>query len=333
MRNSKIHAVTSTHPTTGGAAFHNGAAQTSQKLHQMNRASLGEQLANNVEQWIRSEHIAEGTPLPQRSLAERFRVSRSPVREAFQILVKRGLIEERPDGGYAVSAVGARFTEVNLPPADEDEPVYLRIAEDRLAGKLPDRMTESEFMRRYDLTRAQLAEVLRRIVQEGWIERLPGHGWQFLPVLTNGAAYDQGYRIRILLEPSGILEPTYKLDEEALRKCRAEQQALADGAAEWASPAQLFDANSRLHEVIASASGNIFIQETLRRVNRLRRLMEYGKSVNRTDAIRRCKEHITLIDLLLSDQREAAADFMRLHLRDAAREKSSRVGVGGEVLN
>lgn len=326
MRNTKIHAVTSTHPTTGGAAFHNGAAQTCQKLHQMNRASLGEQLANNVEQWIRSEQIAEGTPLPQRTLAERFRVSRSPVREAFQILVKRGLIEERPDGGYAVSAVSARFTEVNLPPADEDEPVYLRIAEDRLAGKLPDRMTESEFMRRYDLTRAQLAEVLRRIVQEGWIERLPGHGWQFLPVLTNGAAYDQGYRIRILLEPSGILEPTYQLDEDALLKCRAEQQALADGAAEWASPAQLFDANSRLHEVIASASGNIFIQETLRRVNRLRRLMEYGKSVNRTAAIHRCKEHLTLIDLLLSDQREAAADFMRLHLRDAAREKSSRIG-------
>lgn len=326
MRNIEIHAVTSEHPATSSAAVYTSVAQTSQELHQMNRASLGEQLANNVEQWIRSEHIAEGTPLPERSLAARFRVSRSPVREAFQILAERGLIVQRPDGGYAVSEVAERSVEVTLPPADEDEPVYLMIAEDRLAGKLPDRMTESELMRRYGLTRTQLAEVLRRIVQEGWIERLPGHGWQFLPVLTNGAAYDQGYRIRILLEPSGILEPTYKLDEEALRKCRAEQQALADGAAEWASPAQLFDANSRLHEVIASASGNIFIQETLRRVNRLRRLMEYGKSVNRTAAIQRCKEHLTLIDLLLSDQREAAADFMRLHLRDAAREKSSRTG-------
>lgn len=293
----------------------------------MSRASLGEQLANRVEQWIRTEQVAQGTPLPERSVAARFRVSRSPVREAFQILAERALIVERPDGGYAVAAAGAGPVQAVLPPADEDEPIYLKIAEDRLAGQLPDRLNESELMRRYGLTRTQLADVLRRIVQEGWIERLPGHGWQFLPVLTSAAAYDQGYRIRILLEPSGILEPTYRLDREALLKCRAEQQALADGAAEWASPAQLFDANSRLHEVIAGASGNIFIQETLRRVNRLRRLMEYGKTVHRAAAALRCKEHLTLIDLLLSDQREAAADFMRLHLRDAAREKSAREGV------
>jgi DNA-binding GntR family transcriptional regulator len=134
------------------------------------------------------------------------------------------------------------------------------------------------------------------------VERLPGHGWQFLPVLTHGAA---------------------RLDREGLLKCRAEQQALADGAAQWASPAQLFDANSRLHEVIAASSGNVFIQETLHKVNRLRRLMEYGKAVNRTGTAQRCREHLTLIDLLLADRREAAADFMRLHLRDAAREKAS----------
>lgn len=294
----------------------------------MSRASIGEQLANQVEQWIRGERLDEGTALPERAVAARFRVSRSPVREAFQILAERGVIAQRPDGGFAVSAAAPAPSGFALAPADEDEPVYLRIAEDRLNGQLPDKSTESELMRRYGLTRTQLADVLRRIAQEGWIERLPGHGWQFLPVLTNGAAYDQGYRIRILLEPAGILEPTYQLDREALLKCRDEQQALAEGAAEWASPAQLFDANSRLHEIIAGASGNIFIQETLRRVNRLRRLMEYGKAVNRTAAAQRCKQHLTLIELLLSDQREAAADFMRLHLRDAAREKSSRTGGG-----
>jgi hypothetical protein len=36
-----------------------------------------------------------------------------------------------------------------------------------------------------------------------------------------------------------------------------------------------------------------------------------------------------LIDLLLGEQREAAADFMRLHLRDAAREKS---GAGAPII-
>lgn len=44
----------------------------------------------------------------------------------------------------------------------------------------------------------------------------------------------------------------------------------------------------------------------------------WKSTANRTAAALRCKEHLTLIDLLLSDQREAAADFTRLHLRDAA---------------
>lgn len=39
-------------------------------------------------------------------------------------------------------------------------------------------------------------------------------------------------------------------------------------------------------------------------------------------AERRCREHLTLIDMLLAGQEEAAADFMRLHLRNEVREKS-----------
>lgn len=291
------------------------------------KSGISEQLATSIEHWIADEQLAEGTPLPERAVAERFRVSRTPVREALARLAEQGTIRLREQGGYAVKA------RLELPPlptapvslvSDGDEHVYLRIAEDHLSGQLPARATENELMRRYQLTRARLGAVLRRIAHEGWAERLPGKGWAFMPVLTAGSAYDQGYRLRILLEPAALLEPTYRLDEAALHKCRAEQQALVDGAWEWASPAQLFDANARLHEVIAGFSGNVFICDALKRLNRLRRLMEYRKVVDREATARRCKEHLTLIDLLLSGQREAAADFMRLHLRDAAREKAGQ---------
>lgn len=161
------------------------------------------------------------------------------------------------------------------------------------------------------------------MVQEGWIERRPGHGWQFQPVLTSSETYRQGYRYRLLIKAAGILEPTFKLDREALLRCRAEQEGLADGGARTASPSALFDANSRLHETIAACSGNVFILDGLRRLDRLRRLMEYRKAVDRDQAERRCREHLTLIDLLLSGQREAAADFMKLHLHNAVREKTT----------
>jgi DNA-binding GntR family transcriptional regulator len=127
----------------------------------------------------------------------------------------------------------------------------------------------------------------------------------------------------LLIESAGILEPTFRLDEAALLRCRAEQEALMNGGVRTASPAVLFDANSRLHETIAACSGNAFIVDGLRRLDRLRRLMEYRKAVDRDQAERRCREHLTLIDLLLTDQREAAADFLKLHLHNAVREKTS----------
>ncbi|RDV00609.1 GntR family transcriptional regulator [Trinickia dinghuensis] len=286
---------------------------------------LADLLAANIHQHIATSGIAPGTRLPERMLAEQFNVSRSPVREALKRLAAQEIVFAHPDGGYAVAAAASKATvdadESN--DGDDDEATYLAIAEDRLAGTLADRFTENELIRRYGVTRAQLNAILRRMAQEGWIERRPGHGWMFLPVLTSAETYRQGYRYRLLIESAGVMEPTFRLDREALLRCRAEQEALVNGGVRTASPAALFDANSRLHETIAACSGNLFILEGLRRLDRLRRLMEYRKAVDRDQAERRCREHLTLIDLLLADQREAAADFLKLHLHNAAREKAS----------
>ncbi|WP_321853954.1 GntR family transcriptional regulator [Paraburkholderia tropica] len=288
--------------------------------------ALADVLATNIHQHITQSGMPPGTRLPERLLAERFNVSRSPVREALKRLAGQAVVAPHPDGGYAVAEGVEPVSEAEVSEvesADAGEQTYLAIAEDRLAGRLEDRITENELMRRYGITRAQLNTVLRRMVQEGWIERRPGHGWQFQAVLTSSETYRQGYRYRLLIEAAGILEPTFQLQCEALLRCRAEQELLANGGARTASPAALFDANSRLHETIAACSGNVFILDGLRRLDRLRRLMEYRKAVDRDQAERRCREHLTLIDLLLSDQREAAADFMKLHLHNAVREKTS----------
>lgn len=288
-------------------------------------SQVAEQLLISISDYIASEQLTPGTRLPERALAEQFRVSRSPVREALKRLYDEGIVEKIDDGGYVVKIVGSRIPEQAVLPVGQshEESAYLRIAADRLAGQLPDRFSENELQRRYDLTRTQVGNLLRRMMHEGWAERLMGHGWAFLPTLTSSETYNQGYRFRILMEPMALLESTYKMDVKELIRRRQEQEALLQGVVETASPAQLFDANSRLHETIASFSGNIFILESLRRVNRLRRLMEYQKSVDRVASARRCQEHLVLIDLLLNDQREEAADYMRLHLRDASREKAS----------
>jgi DNA-binding GntR family transcriptional regulator len=288
---------------------------------------LIEQLAASITDYIRRAALPTGERLTERQLAEQFRVSRTPVREALRLLADRNVVGRHIGRGYIVAEMvtSVHGDEVSgsmseLSPPDE-ESIYLRIAEDRLASQLPERITEREFIRRYGLSRAALQRMLQRMLHEGWLERLPGYGWAFTPVLTSAQSYEQGYRLRIIMEPAAILEPTFVVDEAALRRCREVQCELVDGAIKTVSPAQLFDANSTLHEVIVGSSGNAFMLDALQRLNRVRRLIEYRKSVDRQAAAARCREHLELIDLLLTGNRETAADFMRLHLRLAADHK------------
>ena len=287
--------------------------------------SLQSQLATDILQRINAQSMPAGTRLSERSLAEALRVSRSPVRTALRQLADQALIDPHPDGGFVVGAGALQVKPAALANTSDQEDLYLRIAQERLDGKLPARVSENELMRRYDVTRSQLTDILRRISNEGWMERLPGHGWAFTEVMTSSVAYADSYRYRILVEPAAILEPTFRIDEAGLKQCRQEQQALVNGEVHHVSPAQIFDANTRLHETIAACCGNTFILDSLRRINRVRRLMEYRKAVDRQQALRRCEEHLVLIDLLLAGQLEKASAMMRTHLRDAAREKRAVV--------
>lgn len=288
----------------------------------MSDTPLVTQLAGQIADYIRAEKAPPGTQLVERRLAEHFRVSRSPVRRALTLLEKSGQIGVNARrGGYEVLAGAFAMSAEPRPAADEDEAAYLKIAEDRLEGRLPDKVTDSKLARDYGLSGAQLRRVLARIANEGWIERLPGHGWAFLPMLTSMQSYQDSYRFRLTIEPAAILEPGFALNRPALAACRAQQQQLVEGGIWEISNAALFDLNSHLHETIIECSRNIFFIESLKRIDRLRRLMEYKQSLDRKYAIVRSREHVALADLLLADRREEASAFMRRHLTSVSIEK------------
>jgi len=171
--------------------------------------SLPSQLAADILQRINTQSMPIGTRLSERGLAEVLRVSRSPVRAALRQLADLALIDPHPDGGFVVGVGALRANPAELDPTSGQEDIYLRIAQDKLDGKLPTRVSENELMRRYSITRSQLTDILRRISHEGWIERLPGHGWAFTEVMTSSVAYADSYRYRILVEPAAILSPPF----------------------------------------------------------------------------------------------------------------------------
>lgn len=290
-------------------------------MTQMQPTPLINELAKQIAEHLRAENPRAGTRLVERKLAEQFRVSRSPIRSALRLLHAQGMLGASESGGFiTIGANHAAWTE-NDAAVTNDETMYLCIAQDRLDGALPERVTENELQRRYELTRGELARLLRRILSEGWIERLPGHGWAFLPMLTSIEAYRDSYRFRLTIEPAAILEPGFVLDRAALEVCRQDQQRLVDGEIWSVSSPALFDMNSRLHEAIIECSKNSFFIDGLKRVDRLRRLMEYKQSLDRRYAIIRCREHIELVDLLLAQRRHDASEFMKQHLSSVSVEK------------
>lgn len=293
-------------------------------LVQVNSKPLINQLASQIVEYVRSQNEPHGMRLVERKLAEHLRVSRSPVRGALKILEDHGFVKVADGGGFYVDWNGGDLpSTLAETSSDEESDFYFKIASDRLAGELPDRVTENELLRRYGVTRGHLAKVLRRITGEGWIERLPGHGWEFLPMLTGMQSYRDSYRFRLTIEPAAILEPTFELNEAGLGQSREQQQRLVDGDIWTVSNADLFDMNSSLHETIIECSQNLFFVESLRRIDRVRRLIEYKQSLDRKYAIIRCREHVNLVDLLLAGKRQEASEYMRLHLSTVSAMKTA----------
>lgn len=273
-------------------------------------------LAQQIARLVQTERMMPGDALTERSLAERFLVSRSPVRTALRELQRAGVLAAAERGGFEVADPGAAETFVEGEPAvDGSEEVYLAIARDRLSGDIPDRISENELLRRYGVTRPRLQALLRRMSEEGWAERLPGHGWQFLPVLTSMETYRQSYSFRQAIEPAALLEKSFVLDRPVLERHLDQQRRLVAGEILEISAVRLFEINSEMHEAIAECSRNAFFIESLRRVDRLRRLIEYQQRVDRELARARCVEHVRILELVLDGRNAEAADEMREHLR------------------
>lgn len=273
---------------------------------------------------IESERWAVGTRLRAQTLADRLRVSRTPVNEALQMLEESGVVRREPNRGYFLAKAGGDIPDAVLSALGQNEAdaiaaTYFRIAEDRLQGHLPDTFSEAFLKSRYRLTPGQLNTILSRISNEGWAERKPGYGWVFSSMLTTPDSLLKSYRLRLALEPAALLEPGYRLDPLVLARCRAAEQHLLDGGIETDTADQLHDRGVRFHESLVEASGNAFFIDTIRRVNRVRRLLSYRSMRDRKRYAEHCHQHLELLRLLELERNTEAASMMREHLGSTIR--------------
>lgn len=286
------------------------------------RTPLVLNLATRIRNEIAAGELPEGSKLTAQGFADQFQVSRSPVREAFVVLAEQGLLEQIPNRGFVVKKVPAELPEDgDLLPREADNAYYL-LAEDWLSDRIPADITEQMLRDRYHLTRGQVADILLRAVRVGWAERKQGYGWRLLPVAKTPESFEQIYRFRMIIEPAGMLEPTFRLDRGVLADLRRIQERMLDSDIERLPAEQLLENGSHFHEELLRLSGNPYLHMSLVRSNRMRRLLEYRAPIDRSRLFVQCTDHLRILDALDHNDTIEASYLMRQHLGGALDRKS-----------
>jgi DNA-binding GntR family transcriptional regulator len=277
-------------------------------------------LTGRIVDHLRERELEPGAHITEQELADHFQVSRTPVRLALSHLARMRAVEHRRNRGFYVATPPEDIAASELPELDEDA-LYYRIADDRLAGKIGERITESALARKYRTSRPRIHGALSRMASEGWLQRLPGHGWAFQPMLGSVQSYAESYRFRAIIEPAALRQRGYKLSPEAIARCRAQQREVLQDHKRF-TDAEIFRIGAEFHEMLVAGAGNSLLLDALRRVNALRRLLEYRAKRNRSQIGQQYREHLRLLDMIEAGRLEDAARFMERHL-DVARKKKS----------
>jgi DNA-binding GntR family transcriptional regulator len=227
-------------------------------------------------------------------------------------------------GGYFVveAAPAVRKTPPRSRPTHADR-LFLAIARDRRAGKLAEDVSEGDLMRRYDVTRATVQQVLVRLSEVAAVQRKPGHGWRFLPTISDPEARAESYRFRQIIEPAALLEPGYRLAPGWIDEMRHKHRDMLATPWRETTSIALYEMNAQFHEGLAAGSHNRFLLVAIQQQNRLRRFANYDWTFGHDRVVVSCREHLEILDRIEAGDQQAAAALMRQHL-DAA-QRTTRV--------
>jgi DNA-binding GntR family transcriptional regulator len=288
----------------------------------MQVSTLAERIANEITRRIRGGEFPPNTHMRAEMLSETFGVSRSPVRQALQLLASKNILEQKTNRGFFVregleSGEHAGFA--NHLDAPE---VHYRLADDWLNDRIPPEVTEQFLRDRYSLTKAQINDILNRAANEGWAERKEGRGWRLLAAAKATETLEQIYRFRAIVEPAGLLESTFSLDKVAAAEQRRVQEAMYAGDIERMSPDRLLMTGTNFHEALARMSNNSFVFQAVVRANRMRRLLNYRTLVERGRFYDQAREHLQMLDLLDRGENLECSYLLRRHLTGALTQRA-----------
>ena len=287
-------------------------------------------IARQILDLISEAKFDPGHHLREQHLADALGVSRTPVRAGLKELTRMGAVEARPNQGFFLLKRSNELDQLEIEQSkSNDQKLYEQLVHDRIAGILPESFTQTEISQRYDVDRGVLTRTLVKLSEDGLIARNAGHGWRFLQTLNSDIALRNSYGFRLMIEPMALLTPNLHVDRQMLKRLRARHLRLITHPDITQVPAkEIFETDAAFHELLAEASGNLFVLQAIQQQNRLRRLLEFGSYHNKRRVKEWCEEHVAIIDALRENKQEQAAELMRKHLQyafDQVNVKSPRV--------
>ncbi len=277
---------------------------------------------------VRRCGLQDGAHVTEQWVADELGVSRSPARKGMLFLAELGIVERVPNRGFFLRQPAAELGQVELDAtAGAEETVYFQLVDDHLSGRVEAEFTAAEITRRYGLSVRQAQRLLTRMEGEDLVRRRSGRGWEFQRLLSTTEGHDQSYRFRMIVEPASVLEPGFSVDTDAFAEHRRRQEALLRGQILTSSRTELYRTGAEFHEMVVGCSNNTFLLDSLRRQNRVRRLIEYGHQFDRSRLVSQAREHLRLLELLERGQLRAAAELLHRHLD---RVRWLKTGIGPE---
>lgn len=180
-----------------------------------------------------------------------------------------------------------------------------------------DRLIEVALAKRFAVSRTPIREALMGLSAIGLVELRPNCGAVMRPFGLEQIR--EIYDVREILESEACRRACGRIAPAVLQEIKAEFENLRDRPRhdkEWSHAEWVVDC--RLHETIVQHSGNKRLAEEVATYGELIQIVRETVGNARRMQEQAIGEHLEIVDALLRNKPEAAAEAMRRHIRSAA---------------
>ena len=179
-----------------------------------------------------------------------------------------------------------------------------------------ERFTEAQLASETGIGKTPVREALTRLIQEGLVGSIPGHGYEVTPI-TLGDVHDL-FSFRRIVESAAAQLAAGHIVATDLRRLDA-LCAVQDVVEDAEGEERYLRANYTFHATIADASGNRRLARAVRQVlDESERLLHLSAPLStRSEEIAR--EHKELVDALIAGDAETARRMASAHITESQR--------------